>query len=578
MTTGGGSGPAKSLIAVFIDGTMNDAEPVETSGRTNVWRMFNHLVKQPESACLYLPGVGRAAKAAMDADSEGVPGIAGAVGILLDTAMVQVDAFFDGFMGEYFGVGLSARVLAAYAFLCAAREQHPSARLAIVGFSRGAYAGCVLAHFLERAGLVVAKHDLGLHLDTIRGAWTYDAAKLKAMVLSGESNAWQLPDGAEAVQVDFLGCWDTVCAMGAPEHGLNRRVGPRLWGRLLDVLCRAVHKRVAAGNPRFMQIVVPPNVTRARHALALHEYRVAFEVRLWSPPEVTGPGRPTDIVQAWFPGAHADVGGGYAETEASMVPSGLTLHWMRCQMFPGTWFEGGHVTPDWPIHDSSAGSFEGMGPRLRLGLTEPTSGQLRTMLMSDVLVANFSGGRGARTVPCDDSEQRATRPESGGFRPEIAALHAAALDEARLTWLRAELARAAASRPEGAIPAKYADPTVVEALDALSDGGGAVIGALDAAGLAAMVADPGRANRTARAFCYHFALTRSADIAIETVRRVMAQIHGTAARQAAFIMIREVVIDPMAVVLDTQVCRIEIALSLEAGGSVYVHLSKRQNL
>jgi hypothetical protein len=49
-------------------------------------------------------------------------------------------------------------------------------------------------------------------------------------------------------------------------------------------------------------------VTTARHALAMDEQRASFQPTLWTdvPPD-------RDLKQVWFPGVHADVGGGYRE-------------------------------------------------------------------------------------------------------------------------------------------------------------------------------------------------------------------------------------------------------------------------
>jgi len=60
-------------------------------------------------------------------------------------------------------------------------------------------------------------------------------------------------------------------------------------------------------------------VVHARQALALDEVRASFSPTLWTD---VAPGR--DVKQVWFPGVHADVGGGYRETALSDCP----LRWM----------------------------------------------------------------------------------------------------------------------------------------------------------------------------------------------------------------------------------------------------------
>ena len=66
---------------------------------------------------------------------------------------------------------------------------------------------------------------------------------------------------------------------------------------------------------------VPPNVMNARHALALHELRNPFNPMLWS----DGNGH-SGLRQVWFPGAHADVGGGYLLHESGLANN--ALRWM----------------------------------------------------------------------------------------------------------------------------------------------------------------------------------------------------------------------------------------------------------
>lgn len=540
----------RSLIAVFIDGTMNGAIPPEKEGRSNVRRLFEELVSCLDTASLYLPGVGCEAVAEMDSNSAADDGIANAVQIFLRTEKLLGIDFFGGLFGKYFGAGLTARVLAAYAFICAARKQYPDARLCIVGFSRGAYACCVLAHFMERAGLVVAKDALGLHLDTIRQAWTYDDRKLEEMILSGKSISWQLPKDAESISVDFLGCWDTVCAMGAPEEGLNLDVFPSGLSSVIDGLCALVHRRVKIWNPRFIHLFVPPNVVKARHALALHEYRVSFEALLWTPSGERDQLFPADIVQMWFPGSHADVGGGYVETERSHASSGHSLRWIKKEMLPNQWSSCESLVNFWLIHDSSSGKFEKMVPRIRQSLTRMTAEQLPTIEMSEWLQLGLR--EGPEVGMCEESGWPTTRANLVAFRPEIAKLHEEVHALARLTWLRGGLARAAAKNTNGLIPTAYADPSSIEALAALSASASGFIRDLNSAGLAAMVTDRALSARMARLCCYHLILTGEGFAIFEAALRAMKSTEGASAKVAGRRVLSKVLFDPMAFVLGSE--------------------------
>lgn len=75
----------------------------------------------------------------------------------------------------------------------------------------------------------------------------------------------------------------------------------------------------------FVDTMVAPNVQHAFQALALDEHRLPFTPTIWETP----PGRTDlDLKQCWFPGAHANVGGGYPDT---MMPN-MTLAWMISRM------------------------------------------------------------------------------------------------------------------------------------------------------------------------------------------------------------------------------------------------------
>ena len=71
----------------------------------------------------------------------------------------------------------------------------------------------------------------------------------------------------------------------------------------------------------FVDTMVAPNVQHAFQALALDEHRLPFTPTIWETPS----GRTDlDLRQCWFPGVHANIGGGYPDT---MAPD-LTLAWM----------------------------------------------------------------------------------------------------------------------------------------------------------------------------------------------------------------------------------------------------------
>ncbi len=102
------------------------------------------------------------------------------------------------------------------------------------------------------------------------------------------------------VPIYFLGVWDTVVAYGLPIDELTQAVDRWVWPMTFD-------------DKNLL-----PNVRHARHALSLDDERKTFSPIPWNE---AGHDR---LLQVWFAGAHADVGGGYPDDGLSYV----ALCWM----------------------------------------------------------------------------------------------------------------------------------------------------------------------------------------------------------------------------------------------------------
>lgn len=108
--------------------------------------------------------------------------------------------------------------------------------------------------------------------------------------------------------VKFIGVWDTVDAYGLPVDELTRA-----WDKVIWPL--TAKDRDLSGRVEW-----------ARHALALDEQRKSFEPMLWNEGGLL-PKKSTDgerVTQIWFPGMHADVGGGYPDDALATV----SFNWM----------------------------------------------------------------------------------------------------------------------------------------------------------------------------------------------------------------------------------------------------------
>lgn len=156
---------------------------------------------------------------------------------------------------------------------------------------------------------------------------------------------------------------------------------------------------------RFYDVTLNPNVNYARHAISIDENRADFVRVPWKPSDamktpVDAAGN-TCFEQIWFPGVHADVGGGYDENNSrlsdialkwmlaslSIIPNGLKHDPIVLNLHPdpigrqhdeqaGSWLKLGTRTirdPKSPIHKSAYQRFAAKGvPRFdRIGLYRP---------------------------------------------------------------------------------------------------------------------------------------------------------------------------------------------------------------
>ena len=190
-----------------------------------------------------------------------------------------------------FGTGLTGKVQAAYTYLMDFWE--PGAKVFIFGFSRGAYTARVLAGMLHALGLLSrGNHDMVPYVmrlfRSIRGGAEEPVdGTYWRLCNSFRSTFARLTDNDQRhFPVQFLGLWDTVSSVG--------------W------VWEPTTFRFTAMNP---------SLAVARHAVSIDERRAFFRQNLLNPSKLT----PTqDWTEAWFPGVHCDVGGGYAESEGGL--------------------------------------------------------------------------------------------------------------------------------------------------------------------------------------------------------------------------------------------------------------------
>ncbi|QSN64244.1 DUF2235 domain-containing protein [Caballeronia sp. M1242] len=283
-------------IVVLSDGTGNSSAKAQ---RTNVWRMFQALDQSAsDQIAFYDDGVGTSSNK------------------------------YLALVGGAFGYGLKRNVIDLYKFVC--RNYRPGDDISGFGFSRGAFTIRVLVGLIDSEGLLEATSEEDLDRDARRAYRHYRSARfpskspivrgLRALrdgVLWASDRVQRRPHYAQVekrrnIPIRFLGLWDTVSAYGVPILPLKRAIDATIWPMM------------------FGDLKLSPHVKRACHALSLDDERSTFHPLLWDEtdePQIgAAHGRiePGRITQAWFPGVHCNVGGGYPEDQLSLV----SLHWI----------------------------------------------------------------------------------------------------------------------------------------------------------------------------------------------------------------------------------------------------------
>lgn len=226
------------------------------------------------------------------------------------------DNFLVKLLGGTLGAGVIARIVRGYTFV--SRAYAPGDRIVLVGFSRGAYTVRALAGLIGAKGLLdAAANDLDDREKAYRlagGVWAdyrqQAAERLGARWLNGfralldDLPAFfsRSPDPAmhADVPIDTVAVWDTVGALGIPAYAAD--------GGRLDIF-------------RFCDLKLGPKVRVGLHAVSRDEARADFTPTLWDPDP--------RIEQLVFPGAHADVGGGYPMRGDESGLSDIALDWLR---------------------------------------------------------------------------------------------------------------------------------------------------------------------------------------------------------------------------------------------------------
>jgi hypothetical protein len=234
---------------------------------------------------------------------------------------VGTGAFLNRFFGGALGKGLSRNIRRAYKFL--SFHYQPGDQVFIFGFSRGAFTARSLVGYIHAAGLL-KRDDCTPELE--QRAWEFYRTSPNDRLPGVWSTLTPYVHDRGALRISCLGVFDTVGSLGVPFSQF--RVFNRDTYEFHDVeLCSLVDVNL--------------------HAMAIDEQRQPFEATPWRRSKFKQFN--TIVEQVWFPGAHADIGGGYIDEEARDrdrldALDDLPLDWMLKRVK--------HHFPDFPVSEA----------------------------------------------------------------------------------------------------------------------------------------------------------------------------------------------------------------------------------
>ena len=251
----------------------------------------------------------------------------------------------DQLTGGAFGEGIDANIRNLYRFV--SYNWAPGDELFFFGFSRGAFTVRTLAGFMDFVGL--AEKDDDYYVPEMyacyENGWGAGTPQWKRLFVDDPQDKPGPNKRKTRVQgqrpcppIRFVGVWDTVGALGAP-------------GALNTFFGNQHEARHRAG--------LNPHIQNAVHALAIDEHRSPFKPTLFSKP----PGWTGQLVQAWFPGAHSDIGGSYENDSLANA----ALQWMLSHAtaqglaLDANYLKAFHANHAGPIHNEMDFKYELLG-------------------------------------------------------------------------------------------------------------------------------------------------------------------------------------------------------------------------
>lgn len=287
-------------LSFFFDGTGNNRMADEGMLKhSNVARLYRaHKRNSPEEGIfsVYIPGVGTYFSEIGDDGGSALGLGCGAMGEeRLNFALDQFDAFLEAPLARANAPGNAIQEI----------------NIAVFGFSRGA---------------ALARAFVNIIME-------------RRCILRGDK--WALRTGSWRVRFRFLGLFDTVASVGLPMSSNTTGLREAYSGDIAGMIAKRL-KNYKATRPAALaftegttasadpapgdenghrgwggRLMIHETVEEVRHFVAAHEIRNSFPLDSVSAVLNSRISKPSHFYESLYPGAHSDVGGGYAPGEGA---------------------------------------------------------------------------------------------------------------------------------------------------------------------------------------------------------------------------------------------------------------------
>ncbi|KAJ8119815.1 hypothetical protein ONZ43_g3317 [Nemania bipapillata] len=235
----------------------------------------------------------------------------------------------------------------AYAFLCA--NYVDGDEIVLLGFSRGAFTARSIGGMISDLGLLTREgmqffypifkdmqnwsndqyEDLFPTMPFTNKPKGENAAAIyrERLVEKNYTRAKEDKGQGALIQVLAIGVWDTVGSLGIPDIEFLSRLGiKRCTHEYVFLGCYLLNYKLTNLTYQFYNTHLSTKIQHGFHALALDETRGPFAPTLWE--RRSQEQNTSDLRQVWFPGSHANIGGGWPDQGIADT----TLAWMMDQL------------------------------------------------------------------------------------------------------------------------------------------------------------------------------------------------------------------------------------------------------